>query len=538
MRSSFGRFFLCLLHVAGIFFVCIPVPACGAESGFSSVIEHVSAMEFPKIHVTMRVFTKEATELTFDSFSLIERKNPVSTFTVSIVRREPFVTLLLDRSSSMETVVGQVKESAAAFVKGLNGPVHTSLVTFASDIDLVTDFTREQEMLLQGIAKMRPWGGTALFDGLYQACEQLRSGTQTDDQKTIVLLTDGRDESPQGKPGFSTHKADEVIAHARKNNIRVICVALGTTIDETFLKQLAAETKGALLRAPSADKLMSLFQAVCARMMLERRYKISYTTPAPQRDGSQRDLMVSSELKGFKDQGTGFYTAPTDSVKAEISPGKTTGSGKGVPDIGIRDETASSAELRMGTKVIRHDAHLGRVQAPELGKGEDLSHLDRQQLATWTNIATETIPIAEEYKPIQVRPDATEEEKAHIASLNAELKASHDDHQKWRQDFTSEKNQRTEQLNRDMRDMHENIQKGHDQYIDGVNRDIDGGNESNRELHESNQRSADKNAAETNKTMENLERDLTTEYQIPAFPGETNSNQPETPEPPSAGDDD
>jgi len=519
--------------------VFLSVPVTGADNGFSSVIEHISAMEFPKIHVTMRVFTKEATELKFDSFTILERKEPISTFSLSIVRREPFVTLLLDRSSSMETVAGQVKESAAAFVKGLSGPVHVSLMTFASDIDFVTEFTREQETLLEGIAKMRPWGGTALFDGLYQACEQLRAGAQTDDQKTVVLLTDGRDENPQGKPGFSTHKADEVIAHARKNNIRVICVALGTTIDETFLKQLAAETKGALLRAPSADKLLSLFQAVSARMMLERRYRLSYTTPVSQRDGTRRDLTVSSELRGFKDQGTGFYTAPADPVKAEATSGTTAGSGKGTPDIGILDGTASSSsEFRMGMKTIRHDVDLGRVQAPDLGKSTDLSHLDKQQLATWTDIATQAIPVAEEYKPIPTRPDATAEEKADIARLNADLKASHDAHQKWRQDFAQEQNQNTGRLNREMREMRENSQKEHDAFIDGVNRDIDGVNESNRELYESNQRSADESAAETNRTMENLEHDLSTEYQIPTTPEETPSPAPETPEPPSDGNDD
>jgi len=515
--------------------------AVAADSGFSSIIEHVTAIDFPKVRVTMRVYTPDATELTFDAFKLSERQSLISTFTVELVRKEPYVALLLDRSSSMEPVVGTVKESAAAFVKGMSGPSRVSLITFASDVDLVTGFIREQDQLLAGIGKMRPWGGTTLFDALYQACEQLRSAAQIDDRKTIVLLTDGRDESPQGKPGFSTHKADEVIEHARKNNIRVICVALGTNIDETFLKQIAGETKGALLRAPSANRLAGIFQAISARMMLERRYRINYTTPSPERDGTRRELTVTSELKGRKDQGTGFYVAPTDPVKAEAPQGKTGTPRKAPSGIAIRDGKASSAEFRMGSKTIRHDVDLGRVEAPDLGTIPDIDHFERQQLATWTDLATDAMPVWEEYKPLEVSPDASEQEKAHIAEMNATLKASHDAHQQWRRDFTNQQNQGTERLNSDMRQMHDDQQKAHDQFIDGVNSNIDSLNESNREMHESHQRQAEESAAQTNQTLENLEKSLSTEFQVPTgqdWMDKEPAEEPEAPETPDTDDDD
>lgn len=545
MRRSLPAFaHLRRLFAATMFLFSGFMQLFAADGGFSSVIEHVTSIDFPKIRVMMRVYTPDATELTFDAFKLNERKDLISTFTVELVRKEPYVALLLDRSSSMETVVGTVKESAAAFVKGMNGPVRISLITFASDVDLVTEFTREQDVLLTGITKMRPWGGTALFDALYQSCEQLRSAAQIDDRKTIVLLTDGRDESPQGKPGFSTHKADDVIAHARKNNIRVICVALGTNIDETFLKQIAGETKGALLRAPSADKLAGIFQAISARMMFERRYKISYTTPSPLRDGTRRELTVASGLKGQKDQGTGFYVAPTDPVRAEAGPGKTREpgktdkSGKGNSTIAIRDGSASSPEFRMGSKTIRHDVKLGRVEAPDLVTTPDIGHLDRQQLATWTDIATDAMPVWEAYQPLQADPGASEREKAHIAEMNATLKASHDAHQQWRQDFANERNQDTQRLNREMRDVHEKSQKDHDRFIDGENKSIDSLNESIREMHENHQRSGEENAAETNEMLGNLEKKLSTEFQVPTSPDDPDADSQEPPDLPETDNDD
>lgn len=517
---------------------CGLIPVSAADTGFSSLIENVTALDFPKIRVMMRVYTPDATELSFDAFRLIERQSPIATFTVELVRKEPYVALLLDRSSSMEQVIDTVRESAVAFVKGMKSPAKISLITFASDVDLVTEFLREQEKLLEGIRKMRPWGGTALFDALYQSCEQLRSAAQLDDRKTIVLLTDGRDESPQGTPGFSTHKADEVIEHARKNHIRVICVALGTSIDETFLKKIAGETKGALLRAPSADQLAGIFQAISARMMLERRYKISYTTPSPERDGTRRELTVTSELKGRKDQGTGSYVAPVDPLEAEAS---TTASRKREPGnrkIWIRDGDSSSPDIRMGSKTIRHDVNLGRVEAPDMGKSDDIGHIERQQLATWTDIATDGMPVWQEYKPIQTKPGATEQEKAHIAELNATLKASHDAHQQWRRDFTNRRNQDTERLNQEMRQSFDERQKAHDQFIDGMNENIDSVNESKREMHENHQRQANENADNTNQMLENLEKNLSTEFQVPTSGGAETTETPEAPDIPDLPDTD
>ena len=49
-------------------------------------------------------------------------------------------------------------------------------------------------------------------------------------------------------------------------------------------------------------------------MKLERYYQLSYTTPKPERDGTRRNIEIASTLKGFKDQGTGYYTAPTMTV--------------------------------------------------------------------------------------------------------------------------------------------------------------------------------------------------------------------------------
>ena len=355
-----------------------PIPVSAADAGFSSLIESVMSLDFPKIRVMMRVYTPDATELSFDAFKLSERQSLISTFTVELVRKEPYVALLLDRSSSMEPVVGTVKESAAAFVKGMSGPSRVSLITFASDVDLVTGFIREQEQLLAGIGKMRPWGGTALFDALYQACEQLRSAAGTDDRKTIVLLTDGRDEVRRANPA-STHKADGSSSTPGRTT-SASSASRGTNIDETFLKRIAGKRRPAQLHRPTAR---GHFPGDQRRMMLERRYKINMRPFSRTR----RHAAVGrrGELKARKIRAPAL-TSPHDPVKAEAekphteAPLPASRSGTAAPFPRIRWAARRSGMMRISAgskRPIRTSRRSRRAAAAR----------------HWTDLATDAMPV-------------------------------------------------------------------------------------------------------------------------------------------------
>jgi len=95
-RSSTGAVLRLICSVCMILFWG-PIPVSAADAGFSSLIESVMSLDFPKIRVMMRVYTPDATELSFDAFKLSERQSLISTFTVELVRKEPYVALLLDR---------------------------------------------------------------------------------------------------------------------------------------------------------------------------------------------------------------------------------------------------------------------------------------------------------------------------------------------------------------------------------------------------------------------------------------------------------
>ncbi|MFZ2959600.1 MAG: VWA domain-containing protein [Candidatus Ozemobacteraceae bacterium] len=293
------------------------IAPCIFGEGFSSAIEGVSALDFPHISLRSRVFSPEPILPTSDSFELFEMETRIATFQVEMLKPKQYVVLILDRSSSMEPVMGLVKNSANAFVETMTPKIQTSLLSFASDIDLGTDFTNDVRMLQSEIGKIRPYGGTALFDALYKTCELLISKAGPQDVKTIVCLTDGKDESPRGQANFSIKKPAEVAKIATRNGIRIITVGLGNNLDENFLKKIAQFTGGWYLHSPTIKELSEVFRDITKKILMEQRYKFVYQTPNPKFDGTKRDLTVVSLFKGQKDQGKGSYVAPTTPPKPE-----------------------------------------------------------------------------------------------------------------------------------------------------------------------------------------------------------------------------
>ncbi|MBF0410833.1 MAG: VWA domain-containing protein [Candidatus Riflebacteria bacterium] len=446
------NYFLCLLC-----FLLATVVSAVAGAGFSSTIEGVNASDFPVIRSSLRVFTPEPIQLTSDAFKLSEDSTEISTFSVEMSGKSHYVALLLDRSSSMEPVIGKVRESASAFVRSISQKLQVSLITFASDIDVVTDFSAEPDPVLNGISKMRPWGGTALYDGLFYACEHLKKFSQRDDQKTIIILTDGKDESPQGTPGFSIKKPEDVFDVAVRNRIRVICAGLGSGIDVAFLKRLAQETRGAYLPIPSAEELQKLFQQISRRMLLERLYRITYTTPKSERDGTRRNLQIASELKGEKDQGSGFYIAPSMLPSDPL------------PEKGIQS----------GSMRIQHSLSLDRLQSPDLGDAAKVEHVDRVLLASYTDIATLTTD-----DPI-TREGMTEGNKA------------------------------IEEANRQNRELYEKNQRDVDQRINETNKQLDEINTQMEEQLKENQNEVDEQIRDANQSIEEAEEAGKLDIEIP-----------------------
>ena len=297
-----------------VLFLMIMAAGAGMGKDFASEVLQVNSAGFPKIGVMLKVFSKEPEELQADNFVISEDKTGISSFDLAFQKNRHYMVLVVDRSSSIEPAMNEVKRAAASFALSMVGDVSMSVLSFASDIDFSHAFSNDGNSLVEAINKLRPWGGTALYDALYSACDELQNKAGRADLKTVVCLTDGRDSTPNGQTPMSTRTPEQVKKYAVEKGIRLITVGLGNDIDEAILKDFAGATGGWYLQTTTPEQLSKLYEALSRRMKLERYYQLSYTTPKPERDGTRREIEIASSLKGFKDQGKGYYTAPTMTV--------------------------------------------------------------------------------------------------------------------------------------------------------------------------------------------------------------------------------
>jgi hypothetical protein len=290
--------------------LALALPPVFAE-GLSTSISDINSGRFPVVNTHLKIFCKEPVALTREDFTLSEDGKPVKDFSVTIAKPVQYYMLTIDRSSSIKEDMPVIKQAVLQFLQTIPAEVHIGVISFASDVQLEHEFSLDRNSIFQAVQNIRAWGGTTLFDSIFDGVQRLQNTGKSSDQKTIVCLSDGADMNPRGTGPMSQKTLPEVTEFARKNSIRVIAIGLGNDIDEVSLKAIAQQTNGAYLCAPTVQQLAGAYQAVSRRARLESFYSVEHTSPRPERDGTTRKIQISSRFKGMQDQGNGTYVAPT-----------------------------------------------------------------------------------------------------------------------------------------------------------------------------------------------------------------------------------
>ena len=106
---------------------------------------------------------------------------------------EPFnLVLLLDVSGSIEERMDFIRKAARDFLRTTSPQDKISIISFRDDIQVISDFTTDRQMLSRKLDEVDAGGGTALYDALgYVLSEQIKRlrGERT----AIVVMSDGDD---------------------------------------------------------------------------------------------------------------------------------------------------------------------------------------------------------------------------------------------------------------------------------------------------------------------------------------------------------
>jgi VWFA-related protein len=117
------------------------------------------------------------------------------------------------------------------------------LIGYGNEAELMVDTTTDSEKIAEKLRKLKPGGGSALFDAIYMACtsRKLIQGEPIEPRRVLVVIGDGHDNA-------SKRTLDEALEVAQRNLVTIYGVSTQAygfnNPDQRNLVRLAEETGG------------------------------------------------------------------------------------------------------------------------------------------------------------------------------------------------------------------------------------------------------------------------------------------------------
>jgi len=106
---------------------------------------------------------------------------------------EPFnLVLLLDVSGSVEERMDFIRKAARDFLRTVSPQDRISIISFRDDIQVISDFSTDRQMLSRKLDEIDAGGGTALYDALGYVLSSTLKGLRGE-RTAIVVMSDGDD---------------------------------------------------------------------------------------------------------------------------------------------------------------------------------------------------------------------------------------------------------------------------------------------------------------------------------------------------------
>jgi Ca-activated chloride channel homolog len=162
--------------------------------------------------------------LTAKDFRLLDEGRPQRISFFSHDQKQPIVVgFLIDQSNATKIHWEKYKDAILELVWNLlPGDKRYSgyLITYANDAELKVNTTWDSDKIADQVRKMKPGGGSSLWDAVYIACTNraLVKGEPYEPRRVIVIVGDGHDNA-------SKHNLDEVLELAQRNLVTVYAVS-------------------------------------------------------------------------------------------------------------------------------------------------------------------------------------------------------------------------------------------------------------------------------------------------------------------------
>lgn len=162
-------------------------------------------------------------------------------------RNQPVVVgFLMDLSNNSKSQWKNYQEAASELVLTLvpgDKKYSGYLIGYSTEAEVMVNTTSDPDPIVEKLRKIKPGGGSALFDAIYMACtsRKLVDGEPIQPRRIIVVIGDGHDNN-------SKKTLEEVLELAQRNLVTIYgmsTTAYGNlTGSEGVLERLASETGG------------------------------------------------------------------------------------------------------------------------------------------------------------------------------------------------------------------------------------------------------------------------------------------------------
>lgn len=249
------------------------------------------------------------------------------------------VGLLLDTSNSIRDRLKFEQQAAIDFLYNVirRDKDQAFLMTVDDQPEMVQGFTGDLDVLREVILKQRAGGGTALYDAVYQACQQLLKlppdvgDPNKDMRRVLVVISDGDD-------NLSRHSRGEALEIAQRAGIVIYSISTSTNWiitdqevgrgdpsnrkylkdeGDKVLQQFSDESGGRAFFPYRVDDLAQSFAYIGDE--LRSQYSLAYVPPRLA-DGKFHKIRIEVNAKGLQVRARrGYFATAADAPPSSAS---------------------------------------------------------------------------------------------------------------------------------------------------------------------------------------------------------------------------
>ena len=222
------------------------------------------------------------------------------------------VGIVIDASTSIRSRFQFEQQSATEFLLQILKARSDRAFVMGFDVTptVTADWTNNVDALESGINRLRPGGGTAMFDAVYTACRDKLldvSRGQEPVRKAMVLISDGDDNQ-------SRVHLDEAIKMCQRAETIVYAISTNWTPSrgkgDQVLTQLAGDTGGQVFFPPSVEEMSNSFKNI--EEELRSQYALTYTPADFKTNGAFRPIYLYCNDRRYTARAKKGYFAPRE----------------------------------------------------------------------------------------------------------------------------------------------------------------------------------------------------------------------------------